>query len=270
VHPFSHRIGVAPSSASRVLRASTLAPRRSLAPVELEQAALERAAQLALLLPEAVDLGQVDLGEAGPTEAGPTAAGPPPVVEWAVAEWAPRGRLVELCAGPDAAQTSAAVMVLRETQREGDPVAWVMPRGAGLFPPDLAAAGLDLEALVVVHVPPEDGAAGPRAAELVLRTGAFGAVVLDLGTGAMPRGGAWQGRLLGLAREHTCRIVVLSPHGQARASLGPLVSLRFDVRRARLAPGRFCVEARALKDKSGLLGSREASASPCVPPPGAR
>lgn len=164
----------------------------------------------------------------------------------------PRGRIVELCAGADAAQTSTAVVVLREVQAEGDPVAWVLPRGAGLFPPDLAAAGLDLDALVVVHVPPDDPSAAPRAAELILRTGAFGAVVIDLSCGAAPRGTAWQGRLLGLAREHACRVIVLSPNGRSRASLGPLVSLRFDVRRARIGPGRFRVEARVLKDKSGL------------------
>jgi hypothetical protein len=133
-----------------------------------------------------------------------------------------------------------------------------MPRGAGLFPPDLAAAGLDLEALLVVHVPPEDRAAIPRAAELILRTGAFGAVVLDLRGGLegarvhVPRGIAWQGRLLTLAREHACRVLVLSSEAEGHGSFGPLVSLRFDVRRRRLAPGCFRVEARVLKDKSGL------------------
>jgi recombination protein RecA len=166
----------------------------------------------------------------------------------------PAGRLVELCAGPTAAQSSIAAMVLRHAQAEGDPVAWVQPSDAGLFPPDLAAAGLDLDALVVVHVPAKDPSASTRAAELILRTGAFGALVIDLSCSiaSLPRGSAWQGRLLGLAREHACRVIVLSPHGRARASLGALVSLRFDVRRARIAPGRFRVEANVLKDKSGL------------------
>lgn len=183
--------------------------------------------------------------------------------------WAPPGRLVELCAGPDAAQTSVAVMVLREAQSEGDPVAWVAPRGAGLFPPDLAAAGLDLDALVVVHVPPDEPSASAKAAELILRTGAFGAVVLDLSRGGVPRGAAWQGRLLGLAREHGTRLLVLSPNGPARASLGPLVSLRWGVRRARLAPGRFCVESSVMKDKSGLFARGEATTS-CRAPSGMR
>ncbi|WP_053235402.1 hypothetical protein [Sandaracinus amylolyticus] len=196
----------------------------------------------------------------------PTARVPEPP---ASAPWVSPGRIVELCSGPDSAQTSAAVVVLRDAQREGDPVAWIMPRGAGLFPPDLAAAGIDLDALVVVHVPPDDAAAAPRAAELVLRTGAFGAVVLDLGSAVLPRGTAWQGRLLGLAREHACRVVVLSPHGRSRASLGPLVSLRFDVRRKRVGPDRFGVVASALKDKSGLLATHETRGA-CLAPVGAR
>jgi recombination protein RecA len=183
--------------------------------------------------------------------------------------WVPAGRIVELCAGPDSAQTSVAAMVLKEVQGEGDPVAWVIPRGGGLFPPDLAAAGLDLDALVVVHVPPDDSAAAPKAAELILRTGAFGALVLDLSRGAVPRGTAWQPRLLGLAREHGTRVLVLSPSGAARASLGPLVSLRWSVRRIRVESGRFQLESRILKDKSGLF-QQGAAAISCRAPSGMR
>lgn len=208
--------------------------------------------------------GPVPVGEAGVGEVrGDLGTGFPP------------GRLVELCAAPDAAQTSTAARVLREAQAQGDPVAWVVPRadpsssapnraGAGLYPPDLAAAGLDLDALLVVHVAPS---AIARAAELVLRTGAFGAVVLDLSGEDAPRGNAWQGRLLGLAREHACRVIVLSPNARARASLGPLVSLRFDVRRTRVADGRFRVDAVIVKDK---LGAATEQSAPFAGPVGAR
>lgn len=162
----------------------------------------------------------------------------------------PRGRVLELTGGPDAAATSAAVQLLLASQREGDPVAWVQPRGGELYPPDLAAAGLDLDALLVVHVPSDDRANLPKAAELVLRTGAFGAVVLDLSSARPPRGDAWLGRLASLAREHDCRCVLLGPP-DASASFGPLVSLRLQPRRVRMRPGRFRVELEVLKDKSG-------------------
>ncbi len=162
----------------------------------------------------------------------------------------PRGRVLELTGGPDAASTSVAVQILLASQREGDPVAWVQPRGGELYPLDLAAAGLDLDALLVVHVPKEDRASLPKAAELALRTGAFGAVVLDLSSARPPRGDAWLGRLASLAREHDCRCVLLGPPN-AGASFGPLVSLRLAPRRVRVRPGRFRVELEVVKDKTG-------------------
>jgi recombination protein RecA len=192
----------------------------------------------------------------------------------------PVGRLVELCGGAGVAQTSAAVAVLAELQRRGEQVAWVASRGAGLFPPDWDRAGIDLDALLVVHVPVDDPRAGPRATEMLLRTGVMGAVVLDLSASRgreiegrssertharreVLRGEAWMGRLLGLAREHGTRLVLLSPHDREHASLGPLVSVRLAMRRAldaegrpvRDAEGRLALEADVLKDKSGLVGA---------------
>jgi recombination protein RecA len=169
--------------------------------------------------------------------------------------------LIELAGGPDAASTSAAVQILLASQREGDPVAWVQPRGGGLYPPDLAAAGLDLGSLLVVHVPLDAGSAAmPKAAELALRTGAFGAVAIDLSSARPPRGDAWLGRLASLAREHDCRCVLLGP-ADASASLGPIVPVRLLARRRRIRPGRHRLEVDVLKDKSGLLPSLEAPAA---------
>lgn len=169
----------------------------------------------------------------------------------------PRGRLIELTGGPDAAPTSAAVQILLSSQREGDPVAWIQPRGGTLYPPDLAAAGLELACMLVVHVPLDAGSVGlAKAAELVLRTGAFGAVALDLTHARPPRGDAWLGRLASLAREHDSRCLLLGPP-DAGTSLGPLVSLRLRPRRRRIRPGVYAVETDVLKDKSGWMPSLE-------------
>ncbi|GAB5546758.1 MAG: hypothetical protein RLO52_40735 [Sandaracinaceae bacterium] len=176
-------------------------------------------------------------------------------------EGLPRGRVIELAGGPDAGRTSAAVQIVIESQREGDPVAWIQPRGGALYPPDLAAAGVDLDALLVVHVPEDAGRAGAaKAAELVLRTGAFGAVVVDASDARVPRGEAWLGRLASLSREHDCRTVLLGPE-EASGSLGPLVSMRLRARRRRVRFGQYRMELEVLKDKSGhrptLPGPRE-------------
>lgn len=172
---------------------------------------------------------------------------------------APPGKIVELSGQ---ARTSLAARLLRAVQAEGDPVAWITPRGdGGLFPPDLAAAGLDLDALVVVHVP-EDERAGPKAAELLLRTGAFGAVALDARALGRARGSqrttAWQGRLLGILRTHEARLLLLTEgdvlvEGGASPSLGPLVSVRLVLARERRG-SELQVVTHVVKDKSGVLG----------------
>lgn len=179
----------------------------------------------------------------------------------------PSGKIVELCGGPMVARTSAAVALCVDVQSRGDPVAWVMVRSgheAGVFPPDLAAAGLDLDALLVVFAP--DGergekVSGPKAAEILLRTGGFGAVVLDLSGASPKRQGhgvdAWMGRLLGLAREHDAHLCVLTSEGAQAPSLGPLVAVRVEMKRRRLTEGRYRVEACVLKDKTGQMQSGE-------------
>ena len=115
---------------------------------------------------------------------------------------------------------------------------------------------MDLDALVVVHTPEEAGAHGlARAAELLLRSGAFGLVVVDL-TGGLPRSTAWLGRLAGLAREHASRVVLLTQGEEGAGSAGALVGLRVVTRRERRAPGRFVLDHRVLRDRSGGVAPR--------------
>lgn len=181
------------------------------------------------------------------------------------------GRLLELSADPEGpiatARTSAAVRVLRDAQQAGETAAWIQPRGGPLYPPDLAACGIDLGALLVIHVPlpggPHPARAQPhalcKAAELLLRSGAFGILVLDFTQGAPPSGRqAWQGRLLGLARQHNSHVVLLTEKAASDDSLGTLIGARVEVRRtressadARRGAGAFALEHALLKNKSG-------------------
>lgn len=164
----------------------------------------------------------------------------------------PPGKLVELSGEHATACVSAAVSAVRLAQSEEEPVAWIQPAGGLLYPPDLADCGVDLAALPVVHVPRAAGEYGPlKAAELLLRSGAFGLVVLDLREVRLRRDTAWQGRLLALAREHRSRVVLLGAPASHR-SLGPLVGVRIEPRRLRVGPGLFVVEHHLLKNKQGL------------------
>jgi recombination protein RecA len=155
------------------------------------------------------------------------------------------GRLVELSAIGAVATLTTVVGLVLEAQADGEPVAWIAIAGASFYPPDLADSGVDLDALVVVRAP--ELLAGVRAAERLLRSGAFGLVVMDLGRDAeLPM--AHQGRLVGLAQQHDAAIVCLTAKSADAASLGSLVSLRVEALRRRDGDG-YQATVRALKDK---------------------
>lgn len=155
------------------------------------------------------------------------------------------GRLVELSdPGGGASLTMAAALVL-DAQRRRETVAWVTSRESAFFPPDLAAGGVDLDALAVVRLP--DVGSVARAGDRLLRSGAFGLVVLDLRTGdvAMPL----QARLVGLAERHDAAVVCLTEKPRAAPSLSSLVSLRVETRRRRAGEGSFVCAVESVKDK---------------------
>ncbi len=164
-------------------------------------------------------------------------------------------QLIELSAAAAPARFSLALHWLLRAQRRGEPCAWIQPQGRRLYPPDLQRNGVDLEALLVVQVAPAQGAlAALRAAEIVLRSGAFGLLGLDFRDGEPARAAAaaWQGRLLRLMRQHRTTVVVLTAKAAAAESLGPLCSLRLQPQR-RWQGRQFYVDPTVLKNKAGLV-----------------
>jgi len=87
-----------------------------------------------------------------------------------------------------------------------------------------------------------------RAAARLLRSGAFGLVVLDLGsdTGISA---ALLGKLGQLAQRHDSAVCCLTVKRPERPSLGSLVSLRGEALRRRTGEDRFSCVVRVLKDK---------------------
>ncbi|HUH03317.1 MAG TPA: recombinase A [Kofleriaceae bacterium] len=162
------------------------------------------------------------------------------------------GRLVEISGQGATASLTAAIGLVHEAQREGEPTAWITLPGSIFYPPDVADTGVDLAALAVVRV--GSGRDAARAADRLIRSGAFGLVVLDLartrGTGghiAM----ALQGRLVGLAQKHDTAVVCVTDKSTEAASIGSMVSLRVEVMREAIgAPaGGFRCKVAVLKDK---------------------
>jgi len=122
---------------------------------------------------------------------------------------------------------------------------WELP-----FAPDLAAHGVDLSALPLVRA--RDGAQVLRAADVLLRSGAFALVVAEWPAGAAAPGDGPLGRLLGLCQRHEAAIAFLTdaPADDLRGGgLGSLVSLRLEVRRVAEGNRPPTLQALVRKDK---------------------
>lgn len=160
------------------------------------------------------------------------------------------GRLVEISGGRDGAQLTAAFGLVHLAQLREEPVALVQPRDRTFYPPDVKEDGIDLDALLVTRVPKLDDV--PRAAEHLVRSGAFGLVLLELGSNPrMPM--PLLTRLSGLAKKHECALVFLTEKKAEHPSLGSLVSLRAEASRHRTQEG-FEVVLRVTKDKRRAPG----------------
>jgi protein ImuA len=98
----------------------------------------------------------------------------------------PRGALSELGGGPASGKTAVALALVAALGPEAL-AAWIDGRGE-LYPPAAAARGVDLARLLVVRPPARDAGAGTApgaraglwAAEALLASGAFSAVIVDL------------------------------------------------------------------------------------------
>jgi recombination protein RecA len=131
---------------------------------------------------------------------------------------------------------------------------WIEPTDGSLYPPDLAAAGVDLDALVIVRVPTKEGPEGLcRVAEWLVRSGGFGLLVMDLMGRAPAAQSAWQTRLSGLLRRHDAQLCVLSDSEAAAPSLGAMVALRLEPQRQRSEDGSFLLSQHVLKNKLGVI-----------------
>lgn len=175
------------------------------------------------------------------------------------------GRLVELTSTEDGASLTLTAALVLDAQRGGETAVWVMRESSSFFPPDLAAWGVDLDALVVVRV--GDARSVGKAADRLARSGAFGLIVLDLGP-RVDLPAPLLSRLLGLARKHDTAVLFLTEKPPHVPSLSSLVSLRAESSQRRERDDHFVVELRATKDKCRAPGWTHAES--CCGSPGLR
>jgi recombination protein RecA len=162
---------------------------------------------------------------------------------WRLSEIA--GRFVEISSSMGAASLTLTFSLVRETQEKGEPVGWVTGTESAFYPPDAARNGIDLAALAVIRVRARESIA--RAGEKLLRSGAFGLIVLDLGSADIPM--PLQSRLTGLAHHHHTALVCLTEKKPESFSLSSLVSLRAHAQKQRTFGSGFACVLRVLKDK---------------------
>jgi recombination protein RecA len=166
------------------------------------------------------------------------------------------GRVTEVSGYGATAVLSCAVGVVLDAQTRGEPVVWIAVGGSTFYPPDLDESGVDLDALVVVKV--RELVVGARAAERLLRSGAFGLVVIDAADpgerdkaasdAQVPMGHL--GRLHALAQQHDAAVVVLTNKPRTSTSLGSIVSLRVDaIREGGISGKPYGYKVDAVKDK---------------------
>ncbi len=156
------------------------------------------------------------------------------------------GRMVELSGGRASAALSVACGLVLQAQQAGEPVAWIQGPSSSFYPPDMAASGVDLLALAVICVAPVQGR--QRAADLLLRSGGFGLVVVDLPEEArLPS--AVQSRLAGMAKRHHAVLLLLTAKDHGASSLGSMVSLHARASRDVHGPGLFRCRVEVLKDR---------------------
>jgi recombination protein RecA len=156
------------------------------------------------------------------------------------------GRFAEISSSHSSASLTLMFRLVHEAQKQDEPVAWISDRESVFFPPDVAASGVDLEALAVIRAPGLLEAA--RAADQLMRSGAFGLLVMDIG--ANPRMPVHaQMRLVGLAKKHATALLCITEKTSQRPSIGSLVSLRAEALRTQKIGNRFECEFRVLKDK---------------------
>ena len=157
------------------------------------------------------------------------------------------GRLLEFSSSHHSANLMPVCALILEAQRSQEPVVWIAQAKTIFFPPDMAANGIDLEALPVVWVPHVKAAV--RTADHLIRSGAFGLVILDLDTKSCLDQGML-GRLIRLSDRHGTSIVCITSRTmRSMRSLGSMVSIRGETRIRTLASNLFRCEVYITKDK---------------------
>jgi recombination protein RecA len=164
------------------------------------------------------------------------------------------GKLVELRSKEASAGLTAGLGLVRSAQEAHETAVWMTSKDSIFFFPDAIASGVDLDALVVLRLP--GTVAFLHAADKLVRSGAFGLIVVDLVSLFLPFSVSLsqQARLLGFAQKHQAAVVFLTREAQPLSVAGSLISVRGQVQRLPSGRDLHKVNIRVLKDKQSGPG----------------
>ena len=156
------------------------------------------------------------------------------------------GRLVEISEPQPIAALSLVFLLVCEAQASGECAAWIGMLDSVFYPPDAERNGIDLDNFPILRMP--DCRTVGRSAEILIRSGAFRLVILDLGTNhALPA--ARLSQLNALVRKHDACVLFVTQKKIDEPSLGSLVSLRAHTTRKRIREDEFLCKIHILRDK---------------------
>lgn len=174
------------------------------------------------------------------------------------------GRLTQIVNTPSAPAVSAVFFIVAEAVTSKEPLIWINQSNIVFFPPDLERMGIPPSLVPIVRS--RDTRGTLRSIEHVLRSGAYGLVVVNTGGSFSVA----QGRLGTFARlvdMHGTALIFITEEDEDRApSLGSGISLQCSVRLKKTGANTFGVRITAVKDKNRSPGWAETKT--CYGPPG--
>jgi hypothetical protein len=173
----------------------------------------------------------------------------------------PRGAIATLEGAASAGRSTVAARLLAQGTAQGLAAAVTLADGAQWFAPALAAAGVRLERLTLV--PLADPRQVARAADILLRSNAFGVVVIPALPGEVMRAAVWT-RLAALAHHAGAVLLALASEPSSELRYFASVRVALALERVQFAgpPGPFCalhgftLRADVRKHKRAAPGAR--------------
>ncbi len=166
-----------------------------------------------------------------------------------------QGQISELSAERGQAYINLVFDLIVEAQSRREPVAWIGDRPSIFYGPDARHRTIDWQAVALISlVSARDRA---RAADQLLRSGAFGLVIIDLAGATAPHiGDPLMHRLAQWSRRHTTATLFINDVTAESKALSPLLQRRVCARWSDVDAERLIATYTITKDKRQAPGAQ--------------